>query len=121
MSYILEVRNLVKDYDAYRAVDTISFDIKQGQILGLLGPNGAGKSTTIQMLMGVTLPTSGDIKFFGLDFKSNRQKILQRINFASAYNTLQGRISVKQNLLIFAGLYQVKEPTQKIAELLEFF
>jgi ABC-2 type transport system ATP-binding protein len=121
VSNILEVRKLVKDYDTYRAVDTISFDIGQGQILGLLGPNGAGKSTTIQMLMGITLPTDGDIEYFGLNFKHNRQRILQRINFASAYNTLQGRISVKENLIVFAGLYQVAKPLQKIAELLEFF
>ncbi len=118
---LLSVKNLVKDYDAFRAVDGISFEIKKGQVLGLLGPNGAGKSTTIQILVGITLPTAGQIHYFGHDFAKHRQACLQRINFASAYNTLQGRISVKENLLIFAKLYRVQSPLTKIAELLEYF
>ncbi|MCA9332391.1 ABC transporter ATP-binding protein [Candidatus Saccharibacteria bacterium] len=118
---ILEVKDLVKNYDSYRAVDNISFSIKKGQVLGLLGPNGAGKSTTIQILVGVTLPTSGKISYFRKDFFKHPQESLQRINFASAYNTLQGRITVKENLLVFAGLYQVKDPMNRISELLEYF
>ena len=118
---VLEVANLVKDYDAYRAVDHISFSIQRGQVMGLLGPNGAGKSTTIQMLVGVTLPTAGTIRYFGTDFAKHPQACLQRINYASAYNSLQERISVKENLLVYAGLYQAKKPRQKIAELLEYF
>jgi ABC-2 type transport system ATP-binding protein len=118
---ILEVKNLVKDYDTYRAVDTVSFDMHRGQVLGLLGPNGAGKSTTIQILLGITLPTSGSISYFGQDFDTHRQPILQRINFASAYNTLNGRLTVNENLTVFAGLYGLDGAKQKIAELLEFF
>ncbi|HUS26732.1 MAG TPA: ABC transporter ATP-binding protein [Nevskiaceae bacterium] len=118
---ILSVKNLVKDYDAYRAVDHVSFTIQKGQVLGLLGPNGAGKSTTIQMLMGVTTPTAGTIRYFGTDFSKHRQACLQRINYASAYNWLQQRITVKENLSVFAKLYGLSKPTQKIAELLEYF
>jgi len=118
---ILEVNKLVKDYDTFRAVDGISFSVEKGQVMGLLGPNGAGKSTTIQMLIGVTLPTSGKISYFGKDFYQYPQQSLQRINFASAYNTLQGRLTVKENLTVFAGLYCVKNPTHKIAELIEYF
>lgn len=118
---VLQIENLVKDYDAYRAVDAVSFVVRRGQVMGLLGPNGAGKSTTIQMLTGVTLPTAGHIRYFGRDFARHRQACLQRINFASAYNTLQGRLSVLENMLVFAGLYGVKQPRQKIAELLEYF
>lgn len=118
---VLHVTGLTKDYGAYRAVDDVSFEIEKGQVLGLLGPNGAGKSTTIQMLTGITTSTSGTIKYFGNDFKTHRRTCLQRINFASAYNTLQGRISVQENLLVFAKLYGIARPQQKIAELLEYF
>ena len=118
---VLNVTKLTKDYDTYRAVDAVSFHIQRGQVMGLLGPNGAGKSTTIQMLLGITLPTSGRIEYFGRDFGRHRQAGLQRVNFASAYNTLQGRLSVKENLLVFAGLYSVPAPMRKIAELLEYF
>jgi len=118
---ILEVKNLVKDYDAYRAVDNVSFTIAQGQVLGLLGPNGAGKSTTIQILAGVTKPTTGTIRYFNKDFAKNHQACLQRINYASAYNTLQNHITAKENLYVFAALYGVKNPKQKIAELLDYF
>lgn len=120
-SSVLKVTDLVKDYGRYRAVDGVSFEIKRGQVMGLLGPNGAGKSTTIQMLVGVTLPTAGQIRYFDQDFARHRQACLQRINFASAYNTLQGRISVRENLLVFAGLYQVSEAERKIDKLLERF
>jgi len=118
---VLKVENLVKDYGAYRAVDSISFEIKKAEVLGLLGPNGAGKTTTIQMLTGITNLTSGKISYFGLDFNQHRRSSLQRINFTSAYNTLLGRITVKENLLTFAGLYGVKNRLSKIAELLEKF
>ena len=118
---VLEITDLLKDYGEYRAVDHISFSIQQGQAMGLLGPNGAGKSTTIQMLLGVTERTGGSIKYFGKDFRTHRQECLQRINFSSAYNTLQDRLSVTENLQVFAALYQLKNPNQKIAELLDYF
>jgi ABC-2 type transport system ATP-binding protein len=118
---VLEITDLLKDYGDYRAVDRISFSIQKGQAVGLLGPNGAGKSTTIQMLLGITERTAGTIKYFGKDFPKHRQECLQRINFSSAYNTLQDRLSVTENLQVFAALYQVENPRQKIAGLLDYF
>ncbi|HJY98647.1 MAG TPA: ABC transporter ATP-binding protein [Patescibacteria group bacterium] len=118
---ILEVENLVKNYGSTRAVDGISFSVPRGKVVGFLGPNGAGKTTTIQILLGITERSSGSIKYFGEDFFRNRQKSLQRINFASAFNTLLGRISVYENLIVFAGLYQVKNPKKRILELAEYF
>jgi ABC-2 type transport system ATP-binding protein len=117
----LDVADLIKDYSSYRAVDGISFSVEKGQVLGLLGPNGAGKTTTIQMLLGITLPTAGSIKYFGHDFAENKQACLQRINFASAYTSLQKRITVIENLRVFAGLYGTSRPKLKIAELLDYF
>lgn len=121
MENILEVKNLLKKYGQFIAVDNISFNIKRGEILGFLGPNGAGKTTTIQMLLGISTFEGGSIKYFGKDFLKNRQKSLSRINFASAYNTLQGRISVWENLNVFAQLYSVKDSKKKILNLLEYF
>lgn len=118
---ILEVKNLVKNYGSFRAVDNISFIVPKGKVIGLLGPNGAGKTTTIQVLLGITLLNGGTIKYFGEDFDKNKQYCLQRINFASAFNTLQGRISVWENLLVFAYLYALKKPKKKITELAEYF
>ncbi len=118
---VLEVKNLIKKYDDFTAVDSISFVVPKGKIIGLLGPNGAGKTTTIHMLLGITTATSGEIKYFGQNFFTNTKESLQRINFASAFNTLQGRISVWENLVVFAYLYSVKNPEGKIKELLKYF
>lgn len=121
MNKILEVKNLTKRYGNFMAVDNISFSANEGEAVGFLGPNGAGKTTTIQMLLGITTPTSGDIKFFGKDFNKNKTEILKKINFASAFNTLLGRINVWENLLVFADLYEVKNSKKKIMELIDQF
>lgn len=118
---VLEVKKLVKRYGTFTAVDTIDFSMEKGEIVGLLGPNGAGKSTTIQMLLGLLTPSSGHIRYFGMDFGKHRQKILARINYLSAFNTLQDKITVEQNLRVFAAAYNVKHPVQKIDELLDYF
>src|SRR2546421_1583353 len=117
---ILQVEDLVKNYGSFRAVDGISFSVPRGKVVGLLGPNGAGKTTTIQILLGVTLKNGGMIKYFGKDFYRHRQYCLQRINFTSAFNTLQGRISVWENLVVFAGLYGVEKSKKKIMELAKY-
>lgn len=121
MPPVLEVINLTKKYGTFTAVDNISFSLERGKILGFLGPNGAGKTTTIQMLLGISSTTSGTITYFGKDFFRNRQQVLQKINFASAYNTLQGRITVRENLLVFGRLYNVKNVDKKISELSGYF
>ncbi len=122
---VLSVRNLTKTFSSrgkkFTAVDHIGLELKEGEILGLLGPNGAGKTTTIQMLLGITTPTSGSISYFGTDLVLHKQQCLQRINFTSAFNTLQGRTTVWENLLVFGYLYQIKDPKRKIEELLEYF
>lgn len=116
---VLEVHNLSKWYAEYHAVKGISFDLREGEILGVLGPNGAGKTTTMQMLLGLTTPDSGSIHYFGKDFADNREYCLSRINFASAYAKLQGKISIRQSLLVHAGLYGMTKPEARIAELAE--
>lgn len=116
---VLEVKNLSKTYGAFTAVDGISFSVERGAIVGFLGPNGAGKTTTIQILSGITLPNGGSIRYFGMDFAEDREQCLQRVNSTSAFNTLMGRISVWENLFVFAELYQVPNARKKIAMLLD--
>ncbi len=121
MENVLEVKNLVKDFGDFRAVNNVSFSVPRGKIVGLLGPNGAGKTTTIHMLLGVTSQTSGKVFFFGKDYNANRSEILQKVGYVSAFNTLQGRISVRENLNVFAHLYGIVEPKEKIAQLVDYF
>src|ERR1044072_4231464 len=94
---IVEVRNLRKEFADTVAVKDISFAVKRGEIFGLLGPNGAGKTTTIHMMLGLTRPTSGEIKIFGQSLEKNRVEILERCNFASAYVYLPWNLKVWEN------------------------
>lgn len=119
MSKILEVKNLTKIFGRFKAVDSISFEIERGEIVGLLGPNGAGKTTTIQMLLGLTRPDEGEIKIFGKDLEEERSEILGKMNFSSAYISFPHRMSVKENLEVFAKLYGVKNWRERIDKLLE--
>ena len=119
--HLLEVKQLVKDFGSFRAVDGISFSISKGSVVGLLGQNGAGKTTTIRMLLGITTPTSGSLSYFEKDFFTHREESLQRINYISSYNTLVGRMSIWENLRVYATMYQIHAPNKKIAELLSYF
>ena len=91
---VVSVNNLVKDYANLRAVDNISFTIEEGEIFGLIGPNGAGKTTTLRIMATILNPTSGDIKIFGYDLKSEGQKIREIVSYlpeeAGAYKNLTG-------------------------------
>lgn len=118
---VLEVKNLVKKYGSFIAVDNVSFKIREGEILGLLGPNGAGKTTTIQMLLGTTTPTKGQIYYFDKDFKKNREVILRQINYSSAYTRLPWRMTVWENLDVYARLYQIPNREKRIKKILIIF
>ena len=121
MNPLVEVRGLTKLFNGFKAVDDISFEMREGEILGLMGPNGAGKTTTLQMLLDLTDHDSGDIKVFGLPFLGHREEILSRVNFSSSYISLPYALTVRENLLVFARLYGVKDPGQRIEELLRTF
>ena len=118
---VLEVEHLTKRFDGLTAVDDLSFSARRGEILGLLGPNGAGKTTTIQLMLGLTAPTSGRIRVFGLELARHRREILQRVNFSSAYISLPFNLSVRENLDVFGRLYGVPDRRRRIAELLALF
>lgn len=116
---ILEVSGLTKQFGSFTAVNDISFSIKEGEIVGLLGPNGAGKTTTTQILLGMTTPTSGTVSYFGKNLFTHRTKILQRINYVSAYARMQTRVTVRENLELFAGLYEVNNWEKRVSGLAE--
>ncbi len=119
MESVLEVKNLTKNFGNFTAVDNISFSVKEGEIVGLLGPNGAGKTTTIFMLLALTTPSGGSIRYFGREFFQNREYCLGNINFASAYSEIQGRMTVWQNFHIYGRLYNVPNVEKRTIELLE--
>jgi ABC-2 type transport system ATP-binding protein len=116
---ILEARELHREFDGVTALDRFSFKLHRGEVLGLLGANGAGKTTAMNCLLGLTLPTSGDIFAFGLPFHQHRIAILQRANFSSAYTALPGNLLVSQNLSVFARIYGVPDRKKKIADLMD--
>ncbi|HXF94032.1 MAG TPA: ABC transporter ATP-binding protein [Nitrospiraceae bacterium] len=119
MPPIVQVRNLTKQFGDFTAVDGISFDIHQGEILGLLGPNGAGKTTTIQMLLGLITPTAGSIHMFGLDLATHREEILQQVNFSSTYISMPFSLTVEENLRVVARLYGLSNIDRRIDDVVK--
>ncbi len=118
---LLEVSHLTKRYGEFAAVDDVSFSIAAGEILGLLGPNGAGKTTTIHMLLGLIAPSAGEVRVFGRRFDDHREAILEQMNFSSPYVSFPLRLTVMENLEVFARLYNIAQPRRRIAEMLELF
>ena len=104
---VILVENLVKRYGATVAVDGIGFAVEPGVTAALLGGNGAGKTTTLSILLGLLLPTSGTVRVFGEDVLRHRYRVLPRMNFSSPYVDLPHRLTVRQNLQIYARLYGV--------------
>ena len=116
----LEVKNLVKKFKSTVAVNNISFEIEKNNTLGLLGPNGCGKTTSIGMMLGLITPTKGEIFVDNIKLNSkNRIKLLSLMNFASPYIELPKKLTVRQNLEVYARLYGVREKVERIEELIE--
>lgn len=118
---VVEVKSLTKVFKTIKAVDNVSFAIYPGEILGLLGPNGAGKTTIIHMLLGLTTPSSGEIRIFGFDLKKWRKRIIQDVNFSSSYVSMPNSLKVKESLRVFARLYKTRDKEARISELLRIF
>jgi ABC-2 type transport system ATP-binding protein len=116
-SAAIDVAHLVKVYKTTRAVDDVSFRIARGSITGLLGGNGAGKTTTIAMIMGLVLPTSGEVRVLGCKMPDESARVLGRMNFESPYVDMPMRLTVRQNLTVFGKLYAVQNLRERIAQL----
>ncbi len=118
---ILSVSNLTKTFKEFTAVNDISFDLKQGEILGLLGPNGAGKTTTIQMLLGILTPTSGSVEYFGKNLLTHREEILEDVNFSTTYTNLPWVLTVAECLKFTSYLYDIKNRKERVKEIIDIF
>ena len=116
---IIEINNLTKQFKNALAVKNISFKINKGQIIGLLGPNGCGKSTTMGMMLGLIKPTSGSVIIKNKNMENNRTSLLEKMNFVSPYVELPKKLTVEENLKVYARLYGVKNLKEKISSLME--
>ncbi|MFB3883582.1 MAG: ATP-binding cassette domain-containing protein [Thermodesulfobacteriota bacterium] len=115
-SFAVEVKDLVKTFGTFIAVDHIDFQVNKGEIFGFLGPNGAGKSTTIRMLCGLLMPTSGKGSVAGFDLMKESEKIKQVIGYMSQRFSLYEELTVLENLHFFGGIYGLSGSLQKEKE-----
>lgn len=110
----IEVTGLRKSYGAVEAVKGVSFVVRAGTTTALLGGNGAGKTTTLSMLLGVLTPSAGKMTVLGVDMRRHRHRVLPRMNFTSPYVDLPRRLTVRENLHVFADLYGVRRVRERI-------
>ena len=116
---VVSVSHISKHFDKVIAVDDVSFDVALRSTTALLGGNGAGKTTTLSMLLGLLLPTSGSISIFGVDMLRDRYQVLPRLNFSSPYVDLPRRLTVRENLTVYARLYGIIDISARINTLSE--
>lgn len=102
--YIIETKNLTKQYGAQKSVNNLNLHVREGRIYGLLGRNGAGKTTTMKMLLGLTKPTGGDVMIRGNTLAGNEKKILPRIGSLIEAPGFYPNLTATENLQIFAAL-----------------
>ena len=114
MNIPLEVIKLSKVYNTKEAVKDISFKIDKNEIIGILGPNGCGKTTTIGMILGLLKQSKGKVLINGNEVEIKRVDLLNNLNFISPYIELPKKLTVRQNLEIYARLYDVKNLKTKI-------
>jgi len=118
---VLSVKNLTKTFGKFTAVNGISFQLEEGEILGFLGPNGAGKTTTLQMLIGSLTPTEGEIEYFGKSLFRHREEILDQVNYSTTYTNLPWNLSVRENLNFISFLYNIPNRKKRLEKIIESF
>src|SRR5215831_7425828 len=107
MTPAVEIRDLVKTFGSFTAVDHVSLEVAKGEIFGFLGPNGAGKSTTIRVLCGLLTPSSGRATVSGLDVAAQPEEIRRNIGYMSQKFSLYDDLTVEENIDFFTGMYGV--------------
>jgi ABC-2 type transport system ATP-binding protein len=120
---VVQVRDLVRQFGSFVAVNHVSFDVQRGEIFGLLGPNGAGKTTTFRMLCGLLPASSGTLRVAGVDLSRARASARQRIGYVAQKFSLYGQLSVTENLDFFASAYNLRgaRKRQRIEQALQQF
>lgn len=106
---VISVQNLTKRFGNFTAVDSISFDVKRGEIFGFLGANGAGKTTAMRMLTGLSQATSGNATVAGFDINKEHEQIKKTIGYMSQKFALYEDLKVWENIRLYAGIYGVPE------------
>ena len=105
---ILKTDKLTKKYNNKTVVDSLSLEIKKGEIFGLLGPNGAGKSTTMNMISSIVRPAFGEIELFGMNLKKHKREVTSRIGYVPQELAIHGNLKAWENVELFTSLYGVK-------------
>jgi ABC-2 type transport system ATP-binding protein len=121
-TWVIETHNLTKQFKTILAVDELSLTVHKGEIFGLLGPDGAGKTTTIRMLCTIMDPTRGSARVIGFDTVKGQKEIKRRIGYMAQQFSLYGDLTVLENLVLFADIFQVgrREREARIARMLAF-
>ena len=112
-NYIIQVKDLTKQFGTFTAVDHITFEVKRGEIFGFLGANGAGKTTAMRMMCGLSYPTSGSGTVAGFDVVKEGEKIKRHIGYMSQRFSLYDDLTVMENMELFGGIYGVKSSELK--------
>lgn len=124
MASIIEVEGLTKVFNSHTAVDSLNFEVEEGEVFGLLGPNGAGKTTTVRMLACLISPSGGSAKVGGYKIGEHPLKVRQTVGILTENPSLYERLTAYENMDFFAEAYSLSDPQEKsnrIRELLEFF
>jgi ABC-2 type transport system ATP-binding protein len=114
---IISMKNVRKDFKETKALKNVTFNVKKGEVFGFLGPSGAGKTTTIKLLTSQLIPTSGEVKVFGKDVYANKKDIFKNIGVLSDTSGIYDRLSVRDNLMLYADIYGV--PKKNVEEILD--
>ena len=117
---VIEVEELTKRYGNVQALHGVSFQVRAHTITGLLGPNGAGKTTILAIVLGLLIPSGGRVRVLGEDILRHRYRVLPRMNFFSPYVDLPQRLSVRQNLEVYARLYGVRRWRERVDDLADW-
>jgi len=119
---VVTAKGLTKDYDSFRAVDAIDFELMRGEFFGFLGPNGAGKTTVMRVIYCFMPPSSGDVRVFDMDVTKDASRIKARIGVMPQEDNLDPDLSVLENLIVYARYFDIprREALRSASELLEF-
>lgn len=123
MNNIIEVENLTKKFGKFTAVNSVTFEVKAGEIFGIIGANGVGKTTAIKMLCGLLIPTSGKANIAGFNVYNQSEKIKRNIGYMSQKFSLYEDLTVKENVSFYGGIYglsssEIERKTNELIQLL---
>jgi ABC-2 type transport system ATP-binding protein len=115
----VKVQHLVKNYDAQRAVDDVSFEAHKGEVLGFLGPNGAGKTTTMKIITGYLPQNGGTVEVCGYDIAEKAMQARACVGYLPEHNPLYKDMYVREYLFFTAGLHGISKPRKRVEEMIE--